>query len=310
MGGLCLAVSVLYSAATDQTNQERVFVFEGGCDARFARPDDERECDAALESECIVMEHIAPVSGGLDSSIMLLFLTGYLKGGIRADVTPVFTDPGKEHPNTYAMLDTLEQMTGKRVIRVQGPTWEQALEAHNWFLPFHKARWCTYAFKIQPFEAYVKGFPVTSYIGLRADEAERTGYLGDKGTAVQPRYILREMGMTRADVEAEAQRIGLPPTGLWSCGCCPFKTHFLQVKMIEEQPAMAEWMAWVEAEKQRRGGSGYTWIRGYTMRQLIDNYLIRGEIKRRWWSKHSSAAQISFLSNEPEEQPCLMCRVK
>jgi hypothetical protein len=241
---------------------------------------------------------------------MYLFLTGYLKGGIRADVTPVFTDPGKEDPRTYEMLDTLERISGRKVVRLKGPTWEDALEANAWFLPFHKARWCTRVFKLRPFEAFVKGRSITSYIGLRVDEPERTGYLGDKGSRITPRYILREMGVTRADVESEAQRIGLPPTGLWSCGCCPFKTHFLQVKMIEEYPEMAEWMAWVEAEKKRKGAGGYGWIRGYTMRQLIDNPVTRGEIKRRWWAKNHSDAQMSFLDEDEEDQPCLMCRVK
>lgn len=98
---------------------------------------------------------IASLSGGLDSSIMYLYLTGYLRGGIRADVQGVFTDPGKEDPRTYEMLDTLEKMTGKSILRLRGPTWEEALEAYSWFLPFHRARWCTPMFKIRPFEAFV-----------------------------------------------------------------------------------------------------------------------------------------------------------
>lgn len=257
------------------------------------------------------MEHIASLSGGLDSSIMYLYLTGYLCGGPRADVTGVFTDPGMEDPRTYAMLDTLEQMTGREIVRLRGPTWEEALDANAWFLPWHRARWCTPTFKIRPFEAYVKGITVTSYIGLRADEEQRVGYLGDKGSNITPSYPLREMQMTRADVESMARQVGLPPTGQWSCGCCPFKNVFLQVQMIEEFPETAEWMAWVEKEKQKRGAGGYTWIQGYTMRQLIDNAVIRARIKERWWTKHHSKEQLSLWDDEIEElTPCLMCRVK
>ena len=83
--------------------------------------------------------------------------------------------------------------------------------------------------------------------------------------------------------------------------------------MIEQFPEMAEWMAWVEAEKQRRGGSGYTWIRGYTMRELIDNEQTRQAIKRRWWSRHNGEDQLTLWDeDEPESEltPCLMCRVK
>ena len=259
------------------------------------------------------MQHIACLSGGLDSSIMYLYLTGYLKGGpkIHAPIQAVFTDPGKEHPSTYAMLDTLERITKTEIIRLKGPTWEEALETHNFFLPFHRARWCTYLFKIQPFQAHVGQFATTSYIGLRADEPERKGYLGDKGTSITPTYILRQMDIIHTDIKALAQRTSLPPPAPWSCSCCPFKPHFLQVQMIEELPQAAEWMAWAEAEKKQRGGSDYTWIRGYTMRQLIDSPELRARIKRRWWTSHHHPDQAQLWDDADEEEtPCLMCQVK
>ena len=259
------------------------------------------------------MQHIACLSGGLDSSIMYLYLTGYLKGGptINAPIQAVFTDPGKEHPNTYAMLDTLERITQTEIVRLKGPTWDVALEAHGYFLPFHRARWCTYLFKIQPFQAYVGQIPTISYIGLRADEPQRKGYLGDKGTAITPAYILRQMGITQADIIRLAQQADLPPPAPWSCSCCPFKPHFLQVQMIEELPQAAEWMAWVEAEKTQRGRSGYTWIRGYTMRELIDNPELRVRIKRRWWATRHHHDQTQLWDTTDEEiTPCLMCQVK
>jgi len=245
---------------------------------------------------------------------MWLYLKGYFRGAPKIDaplLEAAFADPGIEHPNTYAMLDTLEAMTDTKIARLRGPTWNEALEAHSYFLPFHKARWCTYLFKIQPFEAYVSGSQVTSYIGLRADEPERRGYLGDTGTDITPAYILRQMGMTLSDIKSEARRASLPPTGPWSCACCPFKTHFLQVLMVEQQKWVAEWMAQVEEIKRARGGSDYTWVRGYTMRELIDNAQTRAAIKARWWSKNHSTDQLNLWNDlEPEETPCLMCRVK
>jgi hypothetical protein len=259
------------------------------------------------------MKHIASLSGGLDSSIMYLYLTGYLKGGPKIDgpLEAVFTDPGKEHPRTYAMLDTLEAMTKTKITRLKGPTWEEALEAHAWFLPFHRARWCTGVFKIQPFQAYVGEDKITSYIGLRADEPKRKGYLGDRGHHITPAYILRQMGISRTDIESEAKRTGLPPPALWSCGCCPFKTHYHQVLMIKELPAMAEWMAWVEQQKRQHHAGGYTWVRGYTMRELIDNSEIRTRIRRRWWSSRHHVSQAKLWDEvEQELTPCLMCQVK
>ncbi len=256
--------------------------------------------------------HIACLSGGLDSSIMALILTGFIPGGPLVDgqVEFAFTDPRKEHPNTYLMLDTLEKILGSKIVRLHGPTWEDALEANAWFLPYHRARWCPRVFKIRPFEAYVGSDKVTSYIGLRADEPERKGYLGDSGTNITPRYILREMGITRDDIEQEARRIGLPPTGKWSCSCCPFKPIMLQLEMIEQFPDAAEWMAWVEAEKERRGAGGYTWNRTYPMRELIDNPTTRRAIRRRYWATHNHDSQLSMWDEEVLEGPCLMCRVK
>lgn len=250
-------------------------------------------------------ELVAGLSGGLDSSVMFLYLTGYLRGGIQADVTGIFTDPGKEHPNTYRMLDTLEQMTGKDIVRLRGPSWEDALEANAWFLPYWKARWCTRVFKIRPFEAFVSGKRVQSHIGLRADEEERTGYVGDKGSNITVRYPLQEMSLVRSDIEDAARRVGLPPTGPWSCSCCPFKPMILQVQMIEEFPEEAEWMAWVEVEKERRGAGGYTWLRGYTMRDLIDNSEKRDKIRQRWHKRHPDESL-----DDPALISCLACRVK
>ena len=256
--------------------------------------------------------NIASLSGGLDSSIMWLFLTGYLKGAPRTEnIMGVFTDPGREDDRTYQMLDTIEAMGGRPIVRIQGPTWEQALEAHSWFLPYRRARWCTPTFKIRPLEAFIQNETVSSYIGLRADEQERTGYLGDKGTNITPRYILREMGITRADIESEARRIGLPPAGQWSCDCCPFKNMILWVELIEQYPERAEWCAWVEEEKERRGAGSYGWIKGYKIRQLIDNHITRAEIRSRWNAKHSTNEQLSLFDDDIEDNsPCLMCRVK
>lgn len=257
---------------------------------------------------------IVPVSGGWDSAITWLIVAGIIpdcRHFADSDAMAVFTDPGREDPKTYAVLDTLDAMTKRPIIRLHGPSWEQALEANAWFLPYHHARWCTPTFKIKPFQAWVGSAAVTSYIGLRADEPERVGYLGDKGTNITPRYILREIGITFNDRQNIGRRLGLPDSGLWSCDCCPFKNHYLWVRLIEEYPASAEWCAWVEEEKERRGGGEYGWMRGYKIRDLINNPLLRAEIRTRYWSRHDHQDQLALWNDgDPENQPCLMCQVR
>ena len=254
---------------------------------------------------------VVPVSGGWDSALTWLFVSGYLRDGLSSwydpDAVAVFVDPGREHPNNYRVLDFLDRVTGKPVVRLRGPTWEQALDAYGWFLPSPRARWCTRVFKIRPFESWVGQRSVRSCVGLRADEPLRVGYLGDRVEAVYP---LREMGITYSDREWLAGRVGLPDSGLWSCDCCPFKPHFLWVRLIEEYPQSAEWAAWVEEEKERRGAGGFGWLRGYRVRDLIDNPALRAGIRRRWWARHDSASQLSFWDGDDVDMPCLVCQVK
>jgi len=165
---------------------------------------------------------VVPVSGGWDSAITWLIVAGMVKEDRHfadSEAVAVFTDPGREHPLTYAMLDALDAMTKRPIIRLQGLTWEEALEKHSWFIPWWRARWCTPKFKIHPFQAWVGEREIISYIGLRADEETRTGYLGDKGTNIVPRYILQEMGIAWDDRERLGRELGLPPSGPWSCDC-------------------------------------------------------------------------------------------
>ena len=270
------------------------------------------------------MATIVPVSGGWDSALTWLFVTGHLADGCSRrwqdpDAVAVFTDPGHEDARTYAVLDLLDAMTGRPIVRLQGPTWEEALEAHSWFLPWHRARWCTPTFKIRPFEAWVSGLgPVVSCIGLRADEPERAGYqgpehregLGERGSQITPVYPLREMGITYSDRQALGHKIGLPEPAPWSCFNCPFKTHFLWVTLVEQYPEQAEWCAWVEEEKERRGAGGFGWIRKYKIRELMESPQLRADIRRRYWSRHRPPQPALLDAGEEEATPCLLCRVK
>ena len=60
------------------------------------------------------MKHIASISGGKDSTALLILAK--LERGI--DITPVFADTGHEHPETYKYLDYLETKFGE-IKRVQ-----------------------------------------------------------------------------------------------------------------------------------------------------------------------------------------------
>lgn len=262
-----------------------------------------------------MIQTVVPVSGGWDSAIVWLYTTGYIRDGhsqhwYDPNAVAVFTDPGREDPKTYYVLDTLDTMTGRAIVRLRGPTWEEALDRFGFYLPWYRARWCTRLFKIEPFQAWTGDREVVSRIGLRADESERVGYLGDNGRRITPVYPLREMEITRADRERIAKKVGLPQSGLWSCDCCPFKNHYLWVLLVEQYPERAEWCAWVEEEKERRGAGNYGWVPSFKIRELINNPVLRAHIRKQWWATHTSEAQLSFWDEEEEIAPCLMCQVK
>jgi len=81
--------------------------------------------------------------------------------------------------------------------------------------------------------------------------------------------------------------------------------------MIEEFPERAEWCAWVEEEKERRGAGDYGWMRGYKVRQLIESPVLRAQIRRNYWRDRDHPDQLGLWSDEEEETtPCLMCQVK
>ena len=67
----------------------------------------------------------------------------------------------------------------------------------------------------------------------------------------------------------------------------------------------------IEEEKKKRGAGGYTWVVGYSMRELIDNPATRHDIRRRYWQRHVADGQMALFGDlHDTEAPCLMCQVK
>jgi hypothetical protein len=84
------------------------------------------------------------------------------------------------------------------------------------YLPSPQARWCTELLKIKPFEKYVGDDPVVSYIGIRADEPHRKGYISTKPN-ITARFPFIEDGVKQADVVRilKQSKLGLPSYYEW-----------------------------------------------------------------------------------------------
>lgn len=121
----------------------------------------------------------------------------------------VFNQVGWELPETLDWLEKVQAHLGER-LTICGDDLEAIIDEEN-CLPLPFRRFCTRRAKIEPLENYLGNDEATIYLGLRADESERLGYIVKKGSRHQPAYPLREVGMTLPNVWRLCESVGLLP---------------------------------------------------------------------------------------------------
>jgi len=149
------------------------------------------------------VRHILNLSGGKDSTALAVFMKDKVP-----EMEYVFCDTGCELQETYEYLDKVETFLGKKIVRLNSDKpFDHWLEVYSGYLPSPRSRWCTRVLKIIPFERYVGGDTIYSYIGIRADE-DREGYISHKPNII-PLYPLKEAGITEKDVYSLLNKSGL-----------------------------------------------------------------------------------------------------
>ena len=122
------------------------------------------------------VRHILSLSGGKDSSALAVFMKDKVP-----EMEYVFCDTGDELQETYEYLDKLEFYLGKKITRINSDRpFKYYLDLYNGVLPDARTRWCTRMLKIKPFERFIGDDQVVSYVGIRADEPYRTGYISTR----------------------------------------------------------------------------------------------------------------------------------
>lgn len=128
------------------------------------------------------VRHVLGISGGKDSAALAI----YLRANYPAlDIEYYFTDTGKELEETYRVIEKLEGVLGKQIIRLRAAAnsskepFDHFYTVYGGYLPSSNSRWCTKKLKLEPFEAFVGNDPVVSYVGIRGDE-NREGYISTK----------------------------------------------------------------------------------------------------------------------------------
>jgi 3'-phosphoadenosine 5'-phosphosulfate sulfotransferase (PAPS reductase)/FAD synthetase len=122
----------------------------------------------------------------------------------------------------HAHWAKLEDMLGKKIIRVRHTKDLEGTIRDMKMLPNVFARWCTRVLKIEPTIEYMEGLPDDSvlYVGLRADEEARRGLYGED---IKIRFPMREWGWKEQDVWEYLAKRGVEIPKRTDCALCPYQ---------------------------------------------------------------------------------------
>lgn len=188
---------------------------------------------------------LCPVSGGIDSTAVAIVMAVLYPN---VPVTFVYTSTGIDADGTEDLLQGIERLSGRKVIRIQPAKdlLEITAEQGN-FLPSQRQRWCTQLTKIKPFLRFMKALEVkhpdaefVSLVGIRADEPSRSGVDWGNGN-VKSLFPLRDLGLDKASVNKLVHEVlGIPhyysQKSRSGCFVCIFSRRSEIIGMHEKMP--------------------------------------------------------------------------
>jgi 3'-phosphoadenosine 5'-phosphosulfate sulfotransferase (PAPS reductase)/FAD synthetase len=234
----------------------------------------------------------------------------------------VFCDTGEELPGTKDYLLKIQAHLG-RDIEILNPErpFGHYLELYRGVLPDPRTRWCTRMLKIRPFEKYVGSDPVALYVGIRADESHRKGYVSTKPN-ITPYFPFIEDGIRKKDVMdiLAASGLGLPDYYRWrsrsGCYFCFFQQRREWVGLLENHEPLFRRAAGFE-KTDPDTGTLFTWIQNESLAALSQPERIeaikREHAVRMDRERRSSAVEAPlldvFAEEEALESSCLICHL-
>ncbi len=231
------------------------------------------------------VRHICGISGGKDSSALALYLRDRVP-----EMEYFFCDTGAELPETYEFLTRLEVILGKPIVRLNSERgFDHWFEVFRGALPSPQMRWCTKVMKIKPIEAWIGDKPAISYVAIRADEANRKGYISTKPN-IESRFPFVEDGVDHEGVMKilDDAGIGLPAYYDWrtrsGCYFCFYQRKAEWIGLADRHPELFERAVAIEQKvlldagvdgnadfgDRAMAGRQYTWSGGETLVQLRD----------------------------------------
>lgn len=262
------------------------------------------------------LRHILSLSGGKDSTALAIYMRDRVP-----EMEYVFLDTGKELPETYAYLEKLEAFLGRAIVRLNSDrSFDHWLLIYRGVLPDARARWCTRKLKLEPFERYVGDDPCVNYVGIRADEAHRKGYISTKPNIVT-RFPFIEDGITKEDVIRilEESGLGLPEYYRWrsrsGCFFCFFQQKIEWLGLRENHPDLFEQAAAYE-KVDPTTRERFTWNSSESLMELARperaERILREANRRRASTGTVSNRPLLEVLAEPEEEEnraCLICHL-
>lgn len=266
--------------------------------------------------------HILGLSGGKDSTALAVYLHEKMPD---IDMKYFFCDTGEELPETYEYLNKIEARLNIKIEYLEAERgFQHWLDVYNGYLPSPQARWCTKQMKILPLENYIQeNFgedTVYSYVGIRADEPQREGYLSKKSNIIT-KFPFRDEGKTKEDVIhiLNSYGLGLPDYYEWrsrsGCYFCFYQRKYEWVMLAERHPDLFEKAK--QFEQEHADGRMYSWSDGETLDELIarKEEIIANHEKALYRQKKKKPNQAlihtieDILNEEDDELPCLACHI-
>ena len=264
------------------------------------------------------IRHILSLSGGKDSTALAL----YMKDKV-SEMEYVFCDTGEELPETYDYLEKIEAHLGKHVMRLNPDRpFKHYLDLYRGVLPDPRTRWCTRMLKLKPFERYVGDDPVKLYVGIRADESHRSGYVSTKPNIVSC-FPFVEDRLRRNDIMRilDDSGLGLPDYYRWrsrsGCYFCFFQQRREWVGLLENHEDLFRKAAAFEKNDPDTGET-FTWVQGESLEQLavpgrmdeIRRYHAMRVARERLDGTAPEAPLMDvFSDNEDSQCGCMICHL-
>ena len=276
----------------------------------------------AVASNSKPVRHILSLSGGKDSTALAIYMRDRIP-----ELEYVFCDTGEELPETYDYLDKLEIFLGKQINRLNPDRpFSHYLKIYRGVLPDARTRWCTRKLKIEPFERFVGNEFCYSYVGIRADEPHRKGYISTKPN-ITPQYPFIDAGIVKEDVYRilEESGLGIPKYYDWrsrsGCYFCFFQQRIEWVGLLEEHPDLYHKAMLFEQDKENtETGEHYTWSDRESLSELMHPERIeqirlehqkRAESQARSRKVQLSLSQVFDVLDDvdTEADSCLICHL-